>query len=99
MLCSNIEVNCKRALLLELGAGFNLEMTGLENIYLSGTLMGFTKEEMDTKVDAVLEFADIKNFIYQQVKTYSSEIFARLALSVAINVEPNILIINEVLSV
>jgi len=95
----NIEVNGKIASLLELGAGFNPEMTGLENIYLNGTLMGFSHEEMESKIDAILEFADIGEFIHQQVKTYSSGMFARLAFSVAINVEPEILIVDEVLSV
>jgi ABC-type polysaccharide/polyol phosphate transport system ATPase subunit len=94
-----IEVNGKIASLLELGAGLNPEMTGFENIYLNGTLMGFTKEEMDSKIDAILEFADIGEFIYQPVKMYSSGMFARLAFSVAINVEPEILIVDEVLSV
>ena len=94
-----IEVEGKIASLLELGAGFNPEMTGIENIYLNGTLMGFTREEMDTKVDAILAFADIGEFIHQQVKMYSSGMFARLAFSVAINVDPDILIIDEALSV
>ena len=95
----NIEVHGKIASLLELGAGFNPEMTGLENIYLNGTLMGFTHEEMASKVDAILEFADIGEFIHQPVKMYSSGMFARLAFSVAINVEPEILIVDEALSV
>ena len=95
----DIEVNGKIASLLELGAGFNPEMTGLDNIYLNGTLMGFTKEEMDNKVDAILEFADIGEFIYQPVKMYSSGMFARLAFSIAINVEPDVLIVDEALSV
>ncbi|WP_348653160.1 ABC transporter ATP-binding protein [uncultured Sulfurimonas sp.] len=95
----SIEVNGKIASLLELGAGFNPEMTGYENIYLNGTLMGFSKEEIDTKVDAILEFADIGEFIQQPVKIYSSGMFARLAFSIAINVEPDILIVDEVLSV
>ncbi len=95
----SIEVNGKIASLLELGAGFNPEMTGLENIYLNGTLMGFTHEDMESKIDTILEFADIGEFIHQQVKTYSSGMFARLAFSVAINVEPDILIIDEALSV
>jgi len=95
----SIEVKGKIASLLELGAGFNPEMSGLENIYLNGTLMGFSKEEMASKVDAILEFADIGEFIYQPVKMYSSGMFARLAFSVSINVDPDILIIDEALSV
>lgn len=95
----DIYTHGKIASLLELGAGFNPEMTGLENIYLNGTLMGFSREEMDTKIDAVLAFADIGEFIYQPVKMYSSGMFARLAFSVSINVEPDILIVDEALSV
>ena len=95
----SVEVNGKIASLLELGAGFNPEMTGMENVYLNGTIMGFTKEEMDTKVDAILSFADIGEFIDQPVKMYSSGMFARLAFSVAIAVEPDILIVDEALSV
>jgi teichoic acid transport system ATP-binding protein len=95
----NIHVNGKIASLLELGAGFNPEMTGLENIYLNGTLMGFSRQEMKYKIDSILEFADIGEFIHQPVKVYSSGMFARLAFSVAINVEPDILIIDEALSV
>lgn len=95
----SVEVNGKIASLLELGAGFNPEMTGLENIYLQGAIMGFSRKEMDTKVDAILEFADIGEFIYQPVKMYSSGMFARLAFSVSINVEPDILIVDEALSV
>jgi len=95
----SVEVNGKIASLLELGAGFNPEMTGLENIYLNGTLMGFSKEEMDSKIDIILEFADIGEFIHQQVKIYSSGMFARLAFSMVINVEPDILIVDEALSV
>ena len=85
--------------LLELGAGFNPDMTGLENIYLNGTLMGFSREDMEPRVPAILEFADIGEFIHQPVKMYSSGMFARLAFSVAINVEPDILIVDEALSV
>jgi len=95
----SIEVNGKIASLLELGAGFNPEMTGLENIYLNGTLMGFSKKEMDTKINFILNFADIGEFIHQPVKMYSSGMFARLAFSVAINVDPDILIVDEALSV
>jgi teichoic acid transport system ATP-binding protein len=87
------------ASLLELGAGFNPEMSGLENIYLNGTLMGFTKEEIETKVEDILDFAAIGEFIHQPVKMYSSGMFARLAFSISINVEPDILIVDEALSV
>jgi len=95
----NIILNGKVASLLELGAGFNPELSGVENIYLNGTLMGFTKNEMDNKFDDIVNFADIGEFIYQPAKKYSSGMFARLAFSVAINVEPDVLIIDEALSV
>lgn len=89
----------KVAALLELGAGFNPEYTGIENIYLNGTLMGYTKEEMAQRVNAIKEFADIGEYINQPVKTYSSGMFARLAFAVSVNVEPDILIVDEALSV
>jgi len=95
----SINVNGKVSALLELGAGFNPNYTGIENIYLNGTMMGFTKKEMDEKIQSIVDFADIGEFVYQMVKTYSSGMFARLAFSVAINVEPDLLIVDEALSV
>lgn len=94
-----VQVIGKISALLELGAGFNLEFTGLQNIYLNGTMMGYSQEEMEKKVDSITEFADIGDFLHQPVKTYSSGMFARLAFAVAINVEPDILIVDEALSV
>ena len=94
-----ITTNGKVSALLELGAGFNPEYTGLENIYLFGTMAGYSKSEMEKKVDSILEFAEIGDFINQPVKTYSSGMFARLAFAVSINVEPDILIVDETLSV
>ena len=85
--------------LLELGAGFNFEMTGIENVYFNGTVMGFSKEEMDAKIDEILAFADIGDFVHQPVKTYSSGMFVRLAFAASIAVDPDVLIIDEALAV
>ncbi|WP_454193575.1 ABC transporter ATP-binding protein [Paenibacillus sp. Marseille-Q7038] len=94
-----VVIRGKVVALLELGAGFNPEYTGIENIKLNGLLMGRTSEEMEERMQDILEFADIGDFIFQPVKNYSSGMFARLAFAVAINVEPEILIIDEALSV
>lgn len=95
----NVTVNGRISALLELGAGFNMEYTGLENIYLNGTMNGFSEEEIDKRLDDILDFADIGEYVHQPVKTYSSGMFVRLAFSVAINIEPEILIVDEALSV
>lgn len=94
-----VSVNGKISSLLELGMGFNPELTGIENVYFNGTLLGFTKEEIDEKLDDILAFADIGDFVHQPVKTYSSGMYVRLAFAVAIQVEPDILIVDEALSV
>lgn len=93
------EVSGNISALLELGAGFNSEYTGLENIYMNGTMMGFPREEMQRRMDDILRFADIGDFVNQPVKTYSSGMFVRLAFALAINVDPEILIVDEALSV
>ncbi|MDN5308337.1 MAG: teichoic acid transport system ATP-binding protein, partial [Eubacteriaceae bacterium] len=85
--------------LLELGTGFNPEYTGIENIYANGLIMGYSKAEMDDRLDNIVKFADIGEYINQPVKTYSSGMFARLAFATAINVDPEILIVDEVLAV
>lgn len=95
----NVHIDGRISALLELGAGFNQEYTGIENVYVNGTMIGFTREEIDEKMDDILSFADIGDFIYQPVKTYSSGMFVRLAFAVAINIEPEILIVDEALSV
>lgn len=95
----HVHVNGKIASLLELGAGFNPEYTGIENIYLQGTLIGYTYQETEQRLDRILQFADINDFVYQPVKSYSSGMFARLAFAIAINVDPDILIVDEALSV
>ena len=94
-----LEVKGKISSLLELGTAFNMELTGEENIYQHGQVMGLTREEIELKKPEIIEFADIGDHLYQPVKTYSSGMFARLAFACAINVDPDILIVDEVLSV
>lgn len=95
----SVAVNGRVLALLELGAGFNPEMTGLENIYFNGALMGATREEMDGKIEDIINFADIGEFVYQPVKTYSSGMYVRLAFSVIANMDADILVIDEALAV
>ena len=95
----SVTVNGRISALLELGAGFNMEYTGVENVYLNGTMMGFSEKEIDARLQDILDFADIGDFVNQPVKTYSSGMFVRLAFAVAINIDPEILIVDEALSV
>ena len=95
----SVDIDGRISALLELGAGFNPEYSGIENVYLNGMMIGFSREEIDEKLDAILAFADIGDFVYQPVKTYSSGMFVRLAFAVAINIDPEILIVDEALSV
>ena len=94
-----VEVDGRISALLELGAGFNMEYSGIENVYLNGTMMGFSREEIDARLQDILDFADIGDFVYQPVKSYSSGMFVRLAFAVASNIDPEILIVDEALSV
>ncbi len=95
----DVTVSGRISALLELGAGFNMEYNGIENVYLNGTMMGFSEKEIEKKLPEILKFADIGDYVYQPVKTYSSGMFVRLAFAVAINIEPEILIVDEALSV
>lgn len=92
-------VNGRVSALLELGTGFNPDLTGMENIYFNGTIMGYSREEMESKVDDILSFAELGDFIGQPLKTYSSGMKSRLGFAVAINIDPEVLILDEVLAV
>lgn len=94
-----VNVRGRVAALLELGSGFNPEFTGRENVYLNAAVLGLSRDEIDNRFDAIAAFADIGNFIEQPVKTYSSGMQVRLAFAVAINVDPEILVVDEALSV
>lgn len=94
-----VEINGRVAALLELGAGFNPEFTGTENVYMNASILGLSTAEIDARYDEIVSFADIGEFIHQPVKTYSSGMYVRLAFSVAISVNPDVLIIDEALSV
>ncbi len=95
----SIRANGKIAALLDLGAGFHPDLTGRENIYLNASILGFTRREVDAIYDRIVEFSELGDFIDNQVKNYSSGMYVRLGFSVAINVQPDILLIDEVLAV
>jgi len=97
--CGSVRANGRIAALLELGAGFNPEFTGRENVYMNGALMGFSREDMDRRFPEIEAFAEIGEFIDQPVKTYSSGMYVRLAFSSAVNIDPEILVVDEALSV
>jgi len=97
--CGQLAVRGRVAALLELGAGFNPEFSGIENVYMNAAILGLTREQVAARLDAILAFADIGRFVHQPVKTYSSGMFVRLAFAVATSVEPDILVIDEALSV
>lgn len=94
-----ITVNGKLTSLLELGAGFHPDFSGRENIYFNASIFGLTRKEIDERLDQIIEFSELKNYIDNPVRTYSSGMFMRLAFSVAINVDAEILLVDEILSV
>src|SRR5205085_12685058 len=95
----SIEVRGKLSALLELGAGFHPELSGRENVYLNGTILGLSRRDLDARFDDIVGFAGLERFIDTPVKNYSSGMYVRLGFSVAINVEPDILLIDEILAV
>ena len=94
-----IETNGKLTSLLELGAGFHPDFSGRENIYFNASIFGLTRKEIDERIDDIIKFSELENFIDNPVRTYSSGMYMRLAFSVAINVDADILLIDEILSV
>jgi ABC-2 type transport system ATP-binding protein len=94
-----ISYNGSMASLLEVGSGFHLELSGRENIYLNGSILGMSKKAIDKKFDEIVDFSGIERFLDQPVKNYSSGMYVRLGFSIAINVDPDILVVDEVLSV
>ena len=94
-----IEYRGRMASLLEVGSGFHLELSGRENIYLNGSILGMSKKEIDSKFDEIVDFSGVERFLDQPVKKYSSGMYVRLGFSIAINVDPDILVVDEVLSV
>ena len=95
----SIEYRGRMASLLEVGSGFHLELSGRENIYLNGSILGMSKKEIDSKFDEIVDFSGVERFLDQPVKNYSSGMYVRLGFSIAINVDPDILVVDEVLSV
>lgn len=95
----SIKYNGRMAALLEVGSGFHHELTGKENIYLNGSILGMSKKEIDKKYEEIVEFSGVERFIDQPVKNYSSGMYVRLGFSVAISVQPEILVVDEVLAV
>ena len=95
----SIEYRGRMASLLEVGSGFHLELSGRENIYLNGSILGMSKKEIDSKFEEIVDFSGVERFLDQPVKNYSSGMYVRLGFSIAINVDPDILVVDEVLSV
>lgn len=94
-----VDIKGKISAILELNSGFDQELTGYENIYVKGAILGYKKEEMDKKIDEIVDFADIGDYINQPVRTYSSGMKARLGFAISVNVDPDVLIVDEALSV
>ncbi|MDA9116914.1 ABC transporter ATP-binding protein [Pontimonas sp.] len=95
----HIEYRGRMASLLEVGSGFHLELSGRENIYLNGSILGMSKKEIHSKFDEIVDFSGVERFLDQPVKNYSSGMYVRLGFSIAIHVDPDILVVDEVLSV